>query len=697
MNKKFYLSIAFLVSALAINGCKDPITSSPEESSTPVDSSLASDSSLEQIVVEGIAISSENDVRTIEVGQTLQLSAKVYPLAALQDVTWSSNDSSIATVDENGLVSAVSAGNVVIVATSVADTSITQSCSLIIQPSEPEVILPESITINSENNINSIRVGETTELTAVIYPVEASQSILWQTSDSTIATVEHGVVTGLKVGSVTISAIAKEDNTISTSYTLTILEGEDVNANLDWVDMSFNTHDEFINAEKGDKLKVKGVVTHVFPVEDNTVCYYLQNGNQGFYVYEQNATTYPVELGKVYEVGGYKKYYYTGTHEIADVEYFVESSENITYTVTSLEGFDPTSTEQMTPYFYSLVSGKATITSIPEIGTKAYSVDVTINDVSTEFRIDPSTMTSDEFSAINDIFNNAVEGCNLDFKGIMIQFGYGKKSNQIQIVNSSDLKLAEITEENVVNAVVNVLHINESVLLDQNNITLPTTSNDFENVKISWSSNNAAIDVNTGNVTHGTDDTLVTLTATVSYGNESVTKQFNVNVFGTLSLQEVATMDLEDALPSGTYGTSASKPSYNEANATLGGNTWMFRNSLIANSSSDRFDGTMSIRIQGNSVEAETGRVEILSEGEYNYVEFAAALYGGDSAGLQIGVQYTTDNGATWIDSGVFVTLVSTELNTYRIVLPEGNKRIAFYVVPGSGKRANLDNIRLLK
>ena len=56
----------------------------------------------------------------IYVDDTLQLSARVKPNKFDQAVIWSSSDETIATVDENGLVTAVSAGQVTITATSAA-------------------------------------------------------------------------------------------------------------------------------------------------------------------------------------------------------------------------------------------------------------------------------------------------------------------------------------------------------------------------------------------------------------------------------------------------------------------------------------------------------------------------------------------------------------------------------------------------
>ena len=97
------------------------------------------------------------------------------------------------------------------------------------------------------------------------------------------------------------------------------------------------------------------------------------------------------------------------------------------------------------------------------------------------------------------------------------------------------------------------------------------------------------------------------------------------------------------------------------------------------------------------AVRTATGRIEIQQAGEYNVVQFAGAAYGNHALTTQIRIEYTLDNGQTWLVADTIITLDSPTLETYRVYLPEGVKRIAIVVVENSGTTVNLDSIKLMK
>ena len=233
----------------------------------------------------GITISSANNVRVIKEHETLQLEAKVYPEKANQEVLWSSSDENVATVNDNGLVTGVDEGNVNIIATLKENETITQKFALIVVYGSAETIAVESVTINNPTNVTSFKAGEKLNLTATVLPKEASQSIVWSTSDEKIAKVNRGEVRGLKEGKVTITAASKNFATVKDTIELTIEKNDDPIYTKDWANMGYATHDDYLNKENGTPLKVKGKVTNVsYADEGETVSYFIQHGLDGYYV-----------------------------------------------------------------------------------------------------------------------------------------------------------------------------------------------------------------------------------------------------------------------------------------------------------------------------------------------------------------------------------------------------------------------------
>ncbi|QVK16954.1 Ig-like domain-containing protein [Mycoplasmatota bacterium] len=155
-----------------------------------------------------------NDAVVVE--DTVQLTHSVLPASADQVVTWSSSDETIATVDENGLVTALAVGTTTITVTSTKDTSITSTKEIkVVLPDPTEVIISGS---------DEVTLDETITLLGLVNPELASQDIIWSSSDETIATVdETGVVTPIKLGTVTITATSVVDNTVKGTLEITVV------------------------------------------------------------------------------------------------------------------------------------------------------------------------------------------------------------------------------------------------------------------------------------------------------------------------------------------------------------------------------------------------------------------------------------------------------------------------------------------
>ena len=167
-----------------------------------------------QCVVNVVATSVEEitlDFGSVELKatETVQLTATVLPENATdKSVAWSVSDPEIATVDENGLVTAVAVGTATVTAT--ASSGLTAECVVNVIPTPVE-----SITLSLDNAI--MRLWETVTLTAEVTPADATdRTVVWSSSDNGVADVDsEGIVTATGIGTATITATAADGSGVS--------------------------------------------------------------------------------------------------------------------------------------------------------------------------------------------------------------------------------------------------------------------------------------------------------------------------------------------------------------------------------------------------------------------------------------------------------------------------------------------------
>ena len=163
---------------------------------------------------------------SLTVGNELTLTATVLPENATnQNVIWTSNDNAIATV-ENGVVTAIADGDVIITVTTVdGDFYATSEIEI-----TPATISVESVTLNQA--VARLIIGENIfALTATVLPEDAvNQNITWTSSDEAIATVEDGVVTTISSGTAIITVTTEDGGKTATS-TVTVFTAQGCNFN----------------------------------------------------------------------------------------------------------------------------------------------------------------------------------------------------------------------------------------------------------------------------------------------------------------------------------------------------------------------------------------------------------------------------------------------------------------------------------
>ena len=169
-----------------------------------------------QIPVTEVRLS-ESTVGIVE-GSTYKLTATVLPenTTDSKNVSWSSNNEAVATVDANGNVTAKRAGTAVITATSTNGK--TAGCTVTV--SKKEIPITE---ISLDKSSATLTEGETTTLTATVLPENTTygKSVKWSSSNVAVATVDlMGKVTAKRAGTAIITATSENGKTASCTVTV---------------------------------------------------------------------------------------------------------------------------------------------------------------------------------------------------------------------------------------------------------------------------------------------------------------------------------------------------------------------------------------------------------------------------------------------------------------------------------------------
>ncbi len=154
------------------------------------------------ISVTGVTL--DQSALPISVGGSAELKANVTPENATnKTVTWSSDNTAVATVDASGKVTAVAPGTATITVTT-ADGGKTANCTVTVTQPVTDVTLDKTTM--------DLFVGNGGTLTAKVQPDNASnKTVNWTTSNAGVATVDaNGKVTAVGAGKATITATAAD-------------------------------------------------------------------------------------------------------------------------------------------------------------------------------------------------------------------------------------------------------------------------------------------------------------------------------------------------------------------------------------------------------------------------------------------------------------------------------------------------------
>lgn len=170
------------------------------------------------------SISLNKTSATLYLNQTVQLTATVSPSNATdRSIVWSTSDNSIASVTSTGLVTAIAPGNAIITASTADGSNLSATCAITVKAYVTSLTLDQSAV--------TILEGDTITLIPTILPTYATnQSLYWSSNNTSVATVNNGVVVGRAGGGVTITAKTTDGSNLSATCKITVVPNFDISA-----------------------------------------------------------------------------------------------------------------------------------------------------------------------------------------------------------------------------------------------------------------------------------------------------------------------------------------------------------------------------------------------------------------------------------------------------------------------------------
>ena len=157
--------------------------------------------------------------RSVVVGNTITLTPTLTPSNATTTLTWKSSNTSVATVSSSGssgVVRGVSTGMSTITVTT--SNGLSASCTVTVNP---QPIEPTSISLPASQSVD---VGSTITLTPTITPSNATTSLTWKSSNTSVASVSSSgsscIVGGVSTGTATITVTTTNGKSASCKVTV---------------------------------------------------------------------------------------------------------------------------------------------------------------------------------------------------------------------------------------------------------------------------------------------------------------------------------------------------------------------------------------------------------------------------------------------------------------------------------------------
>ena len=169
------------------------------------------------VIQEVTGLKFTNNKMEMSVGSTAYPQIEVSPANASNPaITFSSDNTKIATVDGNGLIQGISKGRTTIRASAADGSGKTASMTLNV------VQLPESITLDKTKV--TVNTSRSSTVKATVLPKTANdRNVTWESTNAAIAKVsKDGQITGVKAGTCQVICRAKADDTVTATVDVTV-------------------------------------------------------------------------------------------------------------------------------------------------------------------------------------------------------------------------------------------------------------------------------------------------------------------------------------------------------------------------------------------------------------------------------------------------------------------------------------------
>lgn len=282
----------------------------------------------QEVLIDVTSVELNKSTLSLEEGEDETLVALVLPVNATnKNVTWTSSNLDVATVESNGKVTAVAEGTTIISVTTedggkIAECIVNITKQEVIPDPDPD---PDPINVTSielNKSTLSLKVGEDETLVANILPTDATnKNVTWTSSNSNVATVNsNGKVTAVAEGTALITAFT-EDQGLTDTCSVTITEDSEEPTPTPtkykiegkaWFDENKNGKKDSNEVLLGNiKVSLVNVATQDFVKNPDNSRKFVTTGLNGYYVFNDlDAGEYIVVFEydtKQYTVASYQK------------------------------------------------------------------------------------------------------------------------------------------------------------------------------------------------------------------------------------------------------------------------------------------------------------------------------------------------------------------------------------------------------